>query len=102
MTWAHALAFNPWGDDDSPYRVLDNRVVVTRYRHDCAVCFETIPAGAKVRAQREALDGKAMTFYFCARCCRAFARACRTGEIEAVERRYALAQQNAKPGRLGV
>ena len=82
-----ALRFNPWGDDDSPYRVLSNRMVMTRYRHDCAICFQTIPAGSNTRAQREALDGKARTFYFCPLCCFSMYVAGRHGNIEPLEER---------------
>lgn len=81
------LGFNPWGDDDSPYRVLDNRMVSTRFAHRCDICFQTIPAQTRVRAQREALDGKARTFYFCRKCCQAMATARRTGDIEPLEKR---------------
>lgn len=63
MNDAAVLQFNPWGDDDSDYRVLDNRMVVTRYSHTCAICFAAIPPSTRVRAQREAYDGKARTFY---------------------------------------
>ena len=92
---ADILNFNPWGDDDSPYRVLDNRMVVTRYPHDCAICFEVIPAGARIRAQREASGGKAMTFRFCVKCCAAMAIARRSGDIEPLEKRTALGMRLA-------
>lgn len=96
MRESDVLAFNPWGDDDSDYRVLDNRMVVTRYRHLCSVCFESIPPGDRVRAQREVWDGRAKTFYFCRACCRAFGHVHRTGRIEVVESRYSIGQTNAR------
>ena len=96
MKDAAVLTFNPWGDDDSDYRVLDNRMVVVRYSHDCAVCFEAIPPNARARAQREVWDGRAKTFYFCPTCCRAFGHVARTGRIEAVERRCEIGRRNAE------
>jgi hypothetical protein len=98
------LGFNPWGCDDSPYRVLANGMVVTRFTHECAICFEDIPAGTRVRAQREALEGRAMTFYFCPACCRAMVlvRRARTRRDEcAIDVRYDLGRKNADRKRAG-
>lgn len=99
----YVLQFNPWGDDDSPYRVLDNRMVITRVSHECAICFESIPNGQRVRAQRESLEGKARTFYFCQPCCSAMAVALKRGDIEPLERRtqIGMQQQRADQGGKG-
>ena len=87
-----ALRFNPWGDDDSDYRVLSNRMVCTRYSHECAICFDSIPPGVTARAQREVCDRRAKTFYFCPNCCHAMRRACRArtedDELAVERRRY--------------
>lgn len=64
-----ALRYNPWGFDESAYRVLWNVMATTRAQHTCALCFEGIPAGTRVRAQAEVCDGKAKTFRFCPACC---------------------------------
>ena len=84
------LGYDPWSDD-SGYRVLDNRMVTTRYQHDCAICFQPIAAGTRVRSQREAYDGRAMTFRFCPECCNAFA-ALRHGDPDGlkIEQRRAI------------
>ena len=68
------LSYNPWGGDDSDYRVLDNRMVNTRVSHECAICFERTVPHTRLRAQREVYDGQAKTFYFCNKCCEAMAR----------------------------
>jgi hypothetical protein len=97
-TEAAVLTYNPWGMDDSDYRVLDDRFLVTRTPHDCTICFEAIPAQTRVRARREAYDGKAMTFYMCRTCCEAMAKCVRqrgTNWEHDIEARYALGQQNA-------
>lgn len=98
-----ALSYNPWGDDDSDYRVLNNRMVTTRVGAECAICFEDIPVGARVRAQREAYDGKAKTFKFCPVCCAAMAKAGGFGDDgRALEHRTALGMKNAERKRNGV
>lgn len=55
--------------DDTPYRVVANRMVTTRKPAECAICLETIPAGSRVRAQSEVYDGQAKTFKICVPCC---------------------------------
>lgn len=80
-TDADILAYNPWGDDDSDYRVLRSGMVVTRKPHECAICFETFPAGSRVRAQTEVFDGDMKTFRFCPACCEAMGK-CISGEDE--------------------
>lgn len=94
---ADVLRYNPWGDDDSDYRVLDNRMVVTRLPHDCVICLERIPVGARIRAQREAYDGKAMTFRFCVKCCAAMAAQCSGADLDGrrIERRTSIGMKNA-------
>lgn len=92
------LSFNPWGDDDSNYRVLRNQMVVVRYPHKCAMCFERIPARSRVRAQTECYDGQAMTFRFCPACCRAMGRVVSgKADIDVIERRMELGRRNARP-----
>ena len=63
------LAWNLWGMDDTPYRVMANRMVTTRKPSECAICFEAIPVGSRVRAQSEVYDGQAKTFRVCPTCC---------------------------------
>lgn len=96
-----ALRYNPWGDDDSDYRVLRNVMAVTRKPSRCAMCFEDIPAGARVRAQSEIFEGKAMTFRFCPLCCEAM-RARVSGrdcDGRQLEERTMLGQTNAPRSR---
>jgi hypothetical protein len=92
------LRYHPWGDDDSDYRVLDNRMSVTRVPHDCVICFETIPVGSRIRAQREVYDGKAMTFRFCLKCCAAMAAQTSGADLDGrrIERRTTLGMRNAE------
>lgn len=92
------LHFNPWGDDDSDYRVLDNRFVITRKEHTCDICFETIPSKVRVRAQREVFNRQVKTFYFCVDCCDAMRR--RVGaqtmeDVMAIEHRYNMGWEAA-------
>ena len=91
------LDFGVWGYDETDYRVLDNRMRVTRRPHDCAICFETIPVGSRVRAQSEVLledhPSIAKTFYFCPTCCAAMV-ADRDGL--AIEERYEVGRTNAE------
>jgi hypothetical protein len=97
-----ALYYNPCSDDDSDYRVLDNRMVTTRKPAECAICFEDIPTGARVRAQREVYDGHAKTFRFCPKCCTAMAHSAKFGhDSRAIERRTALGMKNAERRRRG-
>lgn len=90
-----ALDFNPWGFDESDYRVLTNRLVVTRKPHDCAICFEVIPAKTRARAQSEIFEGKAKTFHFCQTCCDAMAIN-REDDGLWLESRYELGSQSAR------
>lgn len=63
------LDYMLWGFDETPYRVLRNRIVVTRQPADCCICMQPIPVGSRVRAQSEVYDGKAKTFRLCPTCC---------------------------------
>lgn len=65
------LRYMLWGFDETPYRVLKNRMAVTRKPFHCAICFQPIPAGSRVRAQTEVYDGKCQTFRLCPTCCAA-------------------------------
>ena len=95
-----ALFVNPWdggkGDDD--YIVLRNSIVVTRRLARCAVCFESIPVGSRVRAQTECGAGKVMTFRFCPTCVEAFAAYRLKDDWKALDRRYNLGRKNALEG----
>lgn len=94
------LSNNPWEMDDSGYRVLSNRMLVTRCGHSCSICFEDILPNTRVRAQTEVLDGKAMTFYFCPTCCDAMysnGTSDRSGEI--LMARYDVGRENAEAKR---
>lgn len=66
---AFVLDYDPWGERDATYRTLSDKFVVTRKPAECAICFEVIPVGARVRAKSEVDDGKAKTFKFCPECC---------------------------------
>lgn len=65
------LAYMLWGFDETPYRVLRNAMVTTRRPATCAICFEDIPAGSRVRAQTEVYEGQCKTFRLCPQCCSA-------------------------------
>ena len=74
---AECLAYDPWGWDETPYKLLSDRFVTVRKGHRCVVCHARIRRGERVRARREIdLDDRRIgTFYFCPPCCRAQARA---------------------------
>lgn len=65
------LNYMLWGFDETPYRVLGNKMAVTRKPSKCAICFQDIPIGSRVRAQRDVYDGQAKTFRLCPTCCKA-------------------------------
>jgi hypothetical protein len=83
------LAYDVWGGDESPYRVLRHLMVIVRESHECAICFQPIVRGERVRAQAEVCEGVCKTFRFCAACCRAMAKN-RRDDGRAMERRYQL------------
>lgn len=64
------------GDRDVNIVQLANRMLVTRKPHDCVLCAEAIPAGARVRAQSEVNrdDNQVARFYVCVPCCEAIAK----------------------------
>jgi hypothetical protein len=90
------LDFNPWGYDDTEYRVLRNSLLMTRSQHGCAICFDTIPSRARVRAQTEVFDGTVKTFYFCPLCCDAMIA---DEDGLAIEERYAQGRAAAESQR---
>src|SRR5690606_19167767 len=53
----------------------------------CAICFEDIPVGSRVRAQREVYNGKVMTFRMCPKCCNAVVQDWREGDCLHMEER---------------
>jgi len=65
------LRYMLWGFDETPYRVLTNKMVTTRSPSTCAICFQGIPKGSRVRAQTEVYDGQVKTFRLCPACCSA-------------------------------
>lgn len=91
-----ALDYDPWGERDATYRTLSDRFVTTRRPADCAICFESIPVGSRVRAKAEADDGKAKTFRFCPECCRLMAGRRDDDAFEALLLRYDLGRQTAE------
>lgn len=96
-----ALNFDPWaGDMDSDAVTMRDQFVRTRQPADCAICFEAIPVGARVRSQtqRSEEQRKVMTFKFCVTCCELMASSHRDND-ERIEDRYALGQRNAQKSR---
>ena len=88
---ATVLNFDPWaGDYDSDARTMRDLFVTTRKPAKCAICFDTIKAGARIRAQTQISEEqrKAMTFKFCQTCCRAMEREGRD-HGRSIEARYA-------------
>lgn len=65
------LRYMLWGFDETPYRVLANKMVTIRKPSACAICLQDIPAGSRVRAQIEVCEGKVKTFRLCPTCCKA-------------------------------
>lgn len=94
-----ALQFHPW-HDDSDYRVMSNKMVVARIKAECAICFDDIKPGQRVRAQSETYDGKAMTFKFCVKCCNAMVRLGQgRRDIDELEGRYELGRRRCEQRR---
>jgi hypothetical protein len=98
-----SLGVDPWGDGkgDDPYRVFRNALVVTRKPSQCALCFQPIRKGSRVRAQTECGDGKVMTFKFCPACVRAMGRYRLYDDFKGLEKRYALGFAVADSQRVG-
>lgn len=87
------LDYGIWGMDDSDYRVLRNRMIVTRLPATCAICLTPIPPKSRVRASTEVCDGKCMTFKICPSCCEVCAD---DPDGEGMSARYALGEQTAR------
>ena len=81
------LRWNLWGMDDTPYRIVANKMVTTRKPAECAICFDVIPVGSRVRAQSEIYDGYAKTFKICVACCDAIVLDSVDGDILHMEAR---------------
>lgn len=98
------LSFDPWGERDATYVVLRNGMVVGRKSYVCDICYGPIAVGERHRAQREADDGKAQTFRFCAECCGAMARSCgpTVDDEIAIYDRYEIGRARAEQGRKGM
>ena len=108
---AHACGYDPWGERDATYRTLSDKFVTTKKPAECAICFESIPVGSRVRSKREVDDGKAATFKFCTECCWLMAHRgdepssddieAGTDNFERLMGRYAVGRKNAaaKEGR---
>ena len=97
-----ALHVDPWGDGkgDDRYRVFRNTIVVTRKLSECALCFETIRVGSRVRAQTEQSDDYGVrTYRFCPACVRAMGRYSLRDDFKGLERRYTLGMINAQQQR---
>lgn len=93
-----ALRVDPWGDGkgDDRYRVFSNKIVTTRKPSQCALCFEKIRVGTRVRAQTEQSDDYGVkTFRFCFRCVAAMGAYSLDDEFSRLERRYAIGRKNA-------
>jgi uncharacterized metal-binding protein len=94
MDWVdqHVLNYDLFAADrDSDVRILDNRMLKTRRPHRCVICEQSIPVGARVRAQTEC-DRQArrvMTFYVCEDCCAAIDRRLKD-DGRAIETRTAI------------
>lgn len=99
---AFALDYDPWGERDATYRVLSNAFVTTRKPCQCAICFEAVPIGSRVRASREVDDGKAATFRFCPQCCWLMAHRLDDDRFEELCGRYDVGRKNAEESRRSV
>jgi hypothetical protein len=92
------LNFDPWaGDMDDDSVTLRDAFVVARKPAKCAICFDNILVGDRVRSQtqRSEQQRKVMTFKFCVNCCAAMAREC-ADDGQSIEERYALGQKRAQ------
>lgn len=90
------LRWDLWGADDTDYRVMRNKMVTSVKPSECAICFEGIPAGSRVRAQSEVYDGKAKTFRICPACCDAIALDSLDGDCLRMEVRTQLGISTAR------
>lgn len=95
----NALEYDPWGERDATYRTMRDRFVTTRKPSQCAICFEPIPAGSRVRAKTEVDDGHAATFRFCPECCWLMANRLDDDVFERLMKRYDLGRENVTQAR---
>lgn len=65
------LSWDPFAGDETGYRQLRNRMVVTRKPCECHWCGLPIRVGSRVRSLTEAFDGEIQTTRFCPDCCAA-------------------------------
>lgn len=96
MNDCDVLSYDPWeGDRDSDARTLRDKMVVLRKHAVCCVCFDSIPVGARVRAQTQQSteQRKVMTFKFCPLCCEAMAIA--ADDWEPINRRTVMGMTKA-------
>jgi len=91
-----ALGFNPWDERDATYRVLTNQFITTRRPHRCAICFEAIVVGQRVRSQSEVAEGHVKTFRFCTTCCDLMARRRDDEAFEQLMGRYGLGRSTSE------
>lgn len=67
-----ALRYDPFQGEDIRRRTMVDGIVVTRKPHDCIICLEPIPLGARARSTTEIMiDGQhrtVMTFHTCPTC----------------------------------
>jgi hypothetical protein len=92
------LQFDPWCGDESDVTTLSDRMVVTRVKSVCAICFENILPRDRVRTKVEKWDGKMKTFRFCVNCCAAMARrafAANEAQEMEIENRYNMGRLRA-------
>lgn len=89
------LTYQLFHDRDGDVQIVSNRMVVTRKKHVCCVCFETIAAKTRCRAQSEINrdDDTAGTFYACPDCCQAM-RMQHIDDGEAIARRWQVGAAN--------
>ena len=92
---ANVLVHNLWGYDDTDYRVLRNRMVTTRAKHACDICFGGIAPGSRVRASTEVYDGICKTFRVCPECCEAILNDQHDGDCNHMEARTQLGMKRA-------
>jgi hypothetical protein len=90
------LGYQVWGYDDTDYRVLRNAMVVTKHSHECAICFDVIPSGSRVRTQTETYDHECKTFRFCPICCAAMVADRADGDCLHVEARTEIGRRRAE------
>lgn len=91
------LRYMLWGFDETPYVVLGNKMATTRKPSQCCICFEAIPVGSRVRAQREVYDGVVKTFRLCPTCCTAVVLDDKDSDCLRMEERMQIGIRTAHP-----